>query len=29
MGMHNGYGVVGRDGHPIEPLYTRFLRLKG
>lgn len=29
MGMHNGYGIVGRDGQPIEPLYTRFLRLKG
>jgi hypothetical protein len=29
MGMHNGYGLIARDGHPIEPLYTRFLRLRG
>ncbi|MBK8138967.1 MAG: SH3 domain-containing protein [Chloroflexi bacterium] len=29
MGMHNGYGVVGRDGQPLQPLFDRFLGLHG
>lgn len=29
MGMHNGYGLVGRDGQPLQPLYDRFLGLRG
>jgi hypothetical protein len=29
MGMHNGYGLVGRDDRPIAPLYERFLKLRG
>lgn len=27
MGMHNGYGLVGRDDFPIMPLYERYVRL--
>lgn len=27
MGMHNGYGLVGRDDQPLEPLYKTFLSL--
>lgn len=29
MGMHNGYGLVGRDDRPLNPLYQRFLALRG
>lgn len=29
MGMHNGYGLVGRDDQPLNPLYARYLALKG
>lgn len=29
MGMHNGYGVVGRNDQPLQPLYDRFLSLHG
>jgi len=29
MGMHNGYGIVGRDNQPLQPLYDRFLGLRG
>jgi hypothetical protein len=27
QGMHNGYGLVGRDDKPRQPLYDRFLAL--
>ncbi len=27
MGMHNGYGLVGRDDRPLDPLYSTFLSL--
>lgn len=29
MGMHNGYGLVGRDDRPIAPLHEKFLALRG
>lgn len=29
MGMHNGYGLVSRDGRPISALHERFIRLRG
>lgn len=29
MGMHNGYGLVGRDDRPIAGLYDSFLALRG
>lgn len=29
MGMHNGYGLVGRDDRPISGLYDKFIALRG
>jgi hypothetical protein len=29
MGMHNGYGLVGRDDKPLQPLFDKFLGLRG
>ncbi|MCU0466636.1 MAG: SH3 domain-containing protein [Anaerolineae bacterium] len=29
MGMHNGYGLVGRDDRPMTHLHDRFLALRG
>ncbi|MCU0496080.1 MAG: SH3 domain-containing protein [Anaerolineae bacterium] len=28
IGMHNGFGLVGRDDRPLEPLYGNFLSLR-
>ncbi len=28
MGMHNGYGLVGRDDKPVQPFHDRFLALR-
>nr|MCU0475123.1 hypothetical protein [Anaerolineae bacterium] len=29
MGMHNGYGLVGRDDKPMPVLFDRFSKLRG
>jgi|GEM_PF-1321440 len=29
MGMHNGYGLVGRDDRPISEFYEKFITLRG